>query len=106
MTCPVLSLITVYLLITVLGCYFILNYLMFAQFIEELRKYDGVAPLETLEKHMTDKIKDRWVGLSWLRSGRRSILKCPGLNLIACAAYLIISVIVLRASMYLPVPVN
>lgn len=98
-TWPVLWL--TYLLIMPLGCYFILNYLMFAQFIEELRKYDGTAKLTTLEKHMIDKIKDRWAGLSWLRSGRRSILKCPGLNLIASAAYVIISAIVLWATMSL-----
>ena len=106
LTYPVWSLITVYLSIMVLGCYFILNYLMFAQFIEELRKYDGVAPLETLEQHMISKIRDRWVGLSWLKSGRRSILKWPCLNLIACVAYVIISVIVLWATMSLPVPMT
>jgi hypothetical protein len=99
-------LIGVYALILSFGCYFIMNYLMFAQFIEELRTYAGVAPFERLENYMTDKIKDRWVGLSWLRSKRRSVLKLRGLNLIACAGYVFISLIVLVATVYLPVLVN
>jgi hypothetical protein len=105
-TWQVAFLIFAYVSASFLGCYFIMNYLMFAQFIEELRTYAGVAPLERLEDYMTDKIKDRWVGLSWLRGKRRSVLRLRGLNLVACAGYVIISLIVLLASMYLPVPVN
>jgi hypothetical protein len=57
LTWQVPCLIGAYILILALGCYFILNYLMFAQFIEELRQYHGVKPLATLEDHMTGKIK-------------------------------------------------
>jgi hypothetical protein len=103
-TWPVLWL--TYLLILPLGCYSILNYLMFAQFIEELRAYDGTAKLTTLEKYMVDKIKDRWVGLSWLRSGRRLILRCPRLDLVACVVYVIVSVIVLWVGMSLAAPMR
>jgi hypothetical protein len=106
LTPQVWGLVVVYAAIWLVGCYFIMNYLMFAQFIEELRTYAGGAPLERLEKHMTDKIKNRWVGLECLKSKRGSVLKWRGLNLIACAVYLIISVAALLASMYLPVAVK
>jgi hypothetical protein len=43
-------------LILILGCYFILNFIMFAQFIEEPKGYKGVAPLEKLEKEMLNSL--------------------------------------------------
>jgi hypothetical protein len=108
-TWQVLCLIGVYILILILGCYLILDYLMFAQFIEKLRGFSGTAPLTILENDLTEKIErdSRWktipgtkcLSLTWFRNGRGSILQRPGMNLIFCAAYLIVSVIVLLAAM-------
>jgi hypothetical protein len=107
-TWQVLCLIGVYILILILGCYLILDYLMFAQFIEELRKYAEIARLTTLEEDLTNSIerKNRWItipgtkclGLTWFRESRGSILRRQGVNLVACTAYLIASIVVLLAA--------
>jgi hypothetical protein len=96
-TCPVRSLILAYSLIMGLGCYFILNYLMFAQFIEKLRGYQGVQPLEQLEEELAEK-----VGKGLLKKIRAWFLKLPCLGIGACLLYLFISVLVLCAALNLP----
>jgi uncharacterized membrane protein YdbT with pleckstrin-like domain len=96
-TSPVISLIVAYSLILGLGCYFILNYLMFAQFIEKLREYPGVRPLEKLEKELVEK-----VGKGSLKNARAWFLRRPCLGSGACLLYLFISTLVLWGALNLP----
>jgi hypothetical protein len=93
-------------LILALGCYFVLNYLKFAMFIEELRdpKYTGTHPIDTLENGIIDAIKTRSPLAAGLDSGRGWILKhCPYLDVIACAVYVAVSYFILKAALWLPI---
>jgi hypothetical protein len=100
---PIFALIFVYALILGLGCYFILNWLMFARFIEQLRICDGTRALTRLEDRMIDDIRTRLPLVTWLRSGRNSILRLPLVDLGACVLYLFFSGVILKAVLWLPV---
>ena len=108
-TLPVQFLVGVYYLIIFLGCYFILNYLKFALFIEELGhpKYTGVHPLAELEKELIGDIEGRSPLVASLSRKRGSILKeCNNLDVIACLVYVAVSVLILLAALRLPMLAN
>jgi hypothetical protein len=90
-------LIMAYVAILLLGCYFILNWLMFAQFIEKLREYLGVKPLEQLERELADK-----VGKRSLKSARAWFLTLPCFGSGLCLLYFGGSLLVLCATLNLP----
>lgn len=103
---PVGFLVVTYWLIVILGCYFILNYLKFAMFIEELRdeKYIATHRLDVQEKNIVDAIRARSPLVAWLDSRRGSILSgFPYLDVIACVVYLVVSYFILDAALSLPI---
>jgi len=100
-TCLIWLLIWVYACILFLGCYFILNYLMFAQFIEKLHEYPGVKPLEKLENELAEKI-----GKEALKDFRACVLGIPYLGSSACVVYWVSSLLVLWAVLNLPPRLN
>ena len=96
-------LIGVYVLILLLGCYLIVNYFMFARFIEKLRECSGTAPLTTLEDRMIKDIRAQLPLVAWLRDSRKSTFKkSKYLDIAACAIYMAISLGVLKATLLLP----
>jgi hypothetical protein len=100
---PILTFIFVYALILLLGCYFIINWLMFARFIEQLRKCDGTQALTALEDRMITDIKTRLPLVALLRNGRNAILGRPLADIGACVLYLVLSMVILKAALWLPV---
>jgi hypothetical protein len=98
-TWPIWFLIWVYGGILCLGCYFILNYLMFAQFIEKLRSCPGVRSLEKLEDELLGEDRS-------LKDFRACVLGIPHLGLITCILYAFLSIVVLWAVLNLPPRLN
>jgi len=70
---------------------------MFAQFIEKIREYPGVKPLEQLENELAEKI-----GKRPLKNFRACVLGLPYLGSSACIVYWILSLLVLWAVLNLP----
>jgi len=99
---PIEFLIVVYVLILCLGCYFIVNYFMFARFIEKLRECSGTTSLTTLENRMINDIRAQLPLVAWLRDRRKSAFGWQYLDVGACAVYVVVSCWILKAALWLP----
>lgn len=94
---PVIAFVVIYFLIVFLGCYFVQSFIMFAKFVERLREYEGVRPLESLERRL---LRETGQGTS-LRGLRSLTLRRGWTSWGFSIGYLIASAVALIAALSL-----